>query len=276
MDLATLHSFEDEIRKEIPDFKISYKNESLFMKVLGFLTMPFNPQFMTRYTTTIGNTVYFPSKEDYESTPKPSFTVLAHELVHMMDDRNNKWTYAISYAFPQLLALPLFILFTVLAGLQAWPLLILIAGALLGCWAAKKSNAAFWIVTSLAFAAASTLLIVQTHWISVLYFLALLGMAPWPAPWRTKWEGRGYTMTLAVLEWTVSAPPAVLLDVTVKHFTGPDYYFMSWAGKDVATTLRDGIWKAATGELQKEQPYGMVYDFLAAHGDLRAGKTATK
>lgn len=107
-------SFESVVNEAIihfPNLQIKYKNESLFMKILGKL-MFFNKSFMTDYVTTIGNTVYFPSKLFVTIRPVSSSMILMHELAHVYDSK--KFTsplFSFLYLFPQilvLLALPLF------------------------------------------------------------------------------------------------------------------------------------------------------------------------
>ena len=54
------------IRRQVPGFKLAYKDESLFMKLLGVLTYPFNQRFMDGFITTIGTTVYFPDRSSLD------------------------------------------------------------------------------------------------------------------------------------------------------------------------------------------------------------------
>lgn len=269
MNLDTLHAFEGEVRKTVPQFKLAYKDQSAFMKVLGFFMTAFNPGFMTDYTTTIGNTVYFPTQSFYEIQTRASFTVLAHEMVHMVDGQKNGPLFKLSYLFPQILGPIAIAVYIALARLHSWPLAILAGGLVLACWLAKKSTVAFWIALGLAFVGSSALLVWLSGWLSAVYFGGLALFAPWPAPWRTKWEGRGYVMSLAVLAWMDGPPPIVALDHVTEYFTGSFYYFMSWSKPAVENMLNAGIAGAQSGALQKEQPYGQVYDFLAAQGQLR-------
>lgn len=91
-----------------PNLEIKYKDESLFMKILSKL-MFYNNKFMTDYTTTIGSTVYYPSKEYLKISPISSAVVLLHELVHMYDsNKSNKFIFGFLYLFPQILALLFF------------------------------------------------------------------------------------------------------------------------------------------------------------------------
>jgi hypothetical protein len=84
------------------DFTIKYKNESLFMKVLGLILF-FNPEFMNLYSTTIGTTIYFPSKEYVKNNPYLCTAIIAHEKTHMMDESVN-FFYKLLYLLPQVLA----------------------------------------------------------------------------------------------------------------------------------------------------------------------------
>jgi hypothetical protein len=71
------------ISKEyFPDLKIKYKNESTFMKLLSYILF-FNKKFMSNYVTTIGNTIYYPSKEYIKENETRSVIILCHELMHL-------------------------------------------------------------------------------------------------------------------------------------------------------------------------------------------------
>lgn len=90
-------------QKYFPKLQIKYKNQSLLMKALGKL-MFFNRGFMTEYTTTIGNTIYFPSEKFIKIHPVSSLIILLHELVHLHDQKKvGKIPFVISYLFPQIL-----------------------------------------------------------------------------------------------------------------------------------------------------------------------------
>jgi hypothetical protein len=95
-----------------PSLQIKYKNQSALMKVLGKLLF-FNPDFMTNYITTIGDTVYFPSTSFVSLHPISSEVALCHELVHISDEKTYTIPlFALSYLFPQILApLALFLAF---------------------------------------------------------------------------------------------------------------------------------------------------------------------
>jgi hypothetical protein len=105
-------SFQDLVtaaQQYFPDLQIKYKNQSLFMKILGMILF-FNPTFMTSYITTIGSTVYFPNTDEINNRPNSAAIVLLHELVHIHDSK--KWgrlLFSFLYLTPQvflLLAIP--------------------------------------------------------------------------------------------------------------------------------------------------------------------------
>src|SRR6266699_1946330 len=97
-----------------PKLKIAYKDQTWWMRFLGKILF-FNKKFMSNYTTTIGNTVYFPSQEFVRQRPISSIVVLLHELVHINDARQiSSALFSFLYLTPQiltLLALPLWLLF---------------------------------------------------------------------------------------------------------------------------------------------------------------------
>ncbi|HVI40422.1 MAG TPA: hypothetical protein VM577_07155 [Anaerovoracaceae bacterium] len=128
--------FQAALTKNVPDLTIKYKNESFLMQLLGKI-MFFNPAFMTDFVTTIGHTVYFPTKAMTEVEDPNAICVLAHEYRHMRDSK--KWgsiLFTLAYLFPQLLA-PLALLLI----LVSWPVAIAVFVMLLAPWPAPGRKA---------------------------------------------------------------------------------------------------------------------------------------
>lgn len=90
---------------EVPGFAVKFKNESSWMKFLAIFANLFNKSFMTTYTTTSDVTVYFPSREYLLADQEGNAQVLAHEIVHMRERRQDglAWNF-LRYSFPQLFA----------------------------------------------------------------------------------------------------------------------------------------------------------------------------
>lgn len=189
--------FSQKLIDNTPSLQIKYKDQSLFMKLLGKILF-FNPKFMTDYITTIGDTVYFPSKTKLESCHDYSqIVVLAHEYQHICDSQGffKKLWYNISYLFPQILFLP----FLVVA------------------------------IISIFF---STIIGI------IFFILAAIYLFPWPAIGRKYWELRGYTMSLFMLNaihdkmWgnTNNDCRDSILSSQIQYynsqFTSSAYYFM--------------------------------------------------
>lgn len=83
--------------------KVIYKNESFLMKLISWVLF-FNKDFMAKYATTIGETVYLP--EDSKKWSKAQLEcVLAHEQVHILDYKKDKYLFSLKYLFPQILIL---------------------------------------------------------------------------------------------------------------------------------------------------------------------------
>jgi len=121
--------------KEQYHINFKFKDESPFMRFLG-VALFFNSKFMTKYTTVIGNTVYFPSREYLRKNEDSAASVLCHELVHVDDSKRvGKIAFTLSYLFPQWLAF--FALSSFFIG--PWGLLFLL---FLGPWPAPFR--AFW------------------------------------------------------------------------------------------------------------------------------------
>lgn len=90
---------------EVEGFTIKYKEDSTFMKVLGFFSRPFNPKFMTDFTTTVGTTMYVP-KNDFLYVQNDYIEIVAHELVHMRENKKQGMVlYFLRYFFPQIFSL---------------------------------------------------------------------------------------------------------------------------------------------------------------------------
>ena len=106
----------NKIKETAPGAEIRFKNESAFMKFLGFVAF-FNPKFMTSFTTVVGDKLYFTTKSAITENPPGAFTILAHEYRHMVDAGLGNWFKSLLFRFlyfcPQILA-PLTLLFLLL------------------------------------------------------------------------------------------------------------------------------------------------------------------
>lgn len=110
-------------RREVPGFTIEFKNRSRWMKFLNLFVQLFNKNFMSRYTTTLGKTVYVVSEKDLLAHQDTYAEILAHELCHMVERQQEGGVWnTLRYAFPQILAA-----FSLLALLSAWSLWFLLA-----------------------------------------------------------------------------------------------------------------------------------------------------
>ena len=184
-----LSKLEEAIKSHAPKFEVKFKDESKFMKLIDKILF-FNKTFMTGYITTIGQKVYWQTRERYEGNKEASFNTLAHEFVHVMDSVNKPVTFTLGYLFPQILAAP---------GL--------IFALLLPLW-----------ITLMA------LSIMSPWWLLMLLFLGFL--APIPSPGRKKAEVRGYGMSFLVRMWRYGNVSNWKYERSVDAFTGPNYYWM--------------------------------------------------
>lgn len=146
--------------------RVAYKDESCLMRVLGALVWLFNKKFMTSFTTTLGSTVYLPSREWAARRSKKRLAMtIAHEAVHALDAKALSMPlFSFLYLFPQCLAV-----LALLAPLSWW-----------------------WL-------------------------LALLALAPLPAPGRAWLEARAYALSV-----NMGATPGR----AILQFTGWGYYKM--------------------------------------------------
>jgi len=105
---------EDVIHKYDPNFCVKRKDTSILFKILRPVLKLINPRFFDRYITTFGGTMWVPdyflddSDDDYEILGR--LATVAHEGVHVYDEKRLPFLYYIMYLFPQCLAIPSLIL----------------------------------------------------------------------------------------------------------------------------------------------------------------------
>lgn len=106
-----------------PNLQIKYKNQDPTMRVLGKLLF-FNPAFMNSFTTTIGDTIYWPNPEFIQNNPRGAAEVFIHECTHMYDEKRiGAVPFKLGYLFPQILVLPVLLLLFLLN----WKIVALLA-----------------------------------------------------------------------------------------------------------------------------------------------------
>lgn len=103
MDNAKLIELEDEVRKEFPAFNLVKKSDSKLMTVINgilrLITFGQMKAFMEDFVTTVGTTVYVPSKWEFWPT-QSKMAVLRHERVHMrQSERYGRLLYSLMYLF---------------------------------------------------------------------------------------------------------------------------------------------------------------------------------
>jgi len=107
---SRLEKMVSNLAQHEPGFKISYKTDSKLMKFLDKILF-FNPDFMTKYTTVLGKTIYFPSKESIKENTKGKLITVAHEYQHVKDSSDlSSFVFTLAYLSPQILA-PFMLLF---------------------------------------------------------------------------------------------------------------------------------------------------------------------
>ncbi len=265
MKLDDLHAFEVEIRKHCPKFRVAFKDESKVQRLIGALMHPLNAYYLTRYTSTFAPVVWFPSRAYYESNPRNSFTILAHEFVHLVDHDSHPWGFfTLTYAFPQILAIFPLYLYLCMARTHAWPLAVMVLGSLVAAWISRFSMAAFFLVLLGTLAGTCCLSVAYAGWATAALVGTLLCLAPWPAWARANWERRGYAMSLACYLWTYKSVPVVLRDAVARAFYGPFYYYMTWGHVGVERWIDETLQRITSGDLLKEGPYRIVHDFVRA------------
>lgn len=114
-------SFVSTMQVSIPDLKVVPKEQSRLMRFLDKVLF-FVPDFLTRYTTTVGSTIYASRRLQEDTNPIPT---LAHECQHIMDNKRLGILYSVIYLFPQILAV-LSLLSTLAIWFSTWHLLWLL------------------------------------------------------------------------------------------------------------------------------------------------------
>jgi hypothetical protein len=264
MDRADLSILQNIIKSDIRDFKLAYKDESVLMNILGFFMAPFNSTFMSRYVTTWGDKVYFPSKRDLYSDPTKNFCILAHEYVHLLDAKEHK-SFRLTYLFPQVIALVPLIATAILAWPHPWLILLPFVCYTLSCLTIKIHKSLFWVSFPVLFLSGLGLTYFLAGWGTLLGFISMiLFLAPWPAPWRVKWELRGYSMNVALSQWVNGNFSDEDKTFILNQFVGPSYFWMSWSRKGITKKLDEILSSVKHGNLQKEHPYGLVSKIVAS------------
>ena len=118
MDQSDLLAFEENTRKLVPGFQVAGKSDSWSQRLLGKLLF-FNPTYMTGYVSTFYPIVYFPTMAGYEENPTSSFSVLAHERVHLLDTKKQPLWFRVSYLLPQVLVVP-FLVSALVSAFISW------------------------------------------------------------------------------------------------------------------------------------------------------------
>lgn len=264
------------VSKEIPGFSVQYKDQSKFMKILGLFTRLFNPDFMKRYITTIYPTVYFPNKEMIEKSPNRYADILGHEFVHLWDARRRYWSFTLGYLVPQIFAIPLLLLYFVLGSwIPAIPLFSGILLAVLACMI--PSERVSRIVAILCFAVGIlgylALSVVFSGWFAFLAFAALVPLGPWPAPFRSASEYRGYAVDIAWRYWTSGNVGEDFSAYIVGIFTGFDYYRMGFTKERVEKMVGKIVSDCVSGDIlngEENKPYRLIHDLLKDNGMIHA------
>lgn len=128
-----------------PSLTIKYKDQSTLMKILGTLMKPINPDFMTSYLSTIGDTVYLPSETYATQNPQAFTDVFIHECTHMYDEKRIGFWYTLAYIFPQILAPICLLLMFLVTWKIMLPLAILFLLPLPAPWRAYFEKRAYFV-----------------------------------------------------------------------------------------------------------------------------------
>lgn len=123
-----LEAYSNEvIKKFIPGgMSIKWKSKNSIMKAITPIAKVFNKDF-ENYITTVFNTVYVPDNWN-EKDEETKITILAHEMVHVIDQKRNP-LFSFLYFVPQVL-FPILAIILALCFWSPWPLLVALLGLL--------------------------------------------------------------------------------------------------------------------------------------------------
>jgi hypothetical protein len=188
--MTELEKFSDaasHVKYFAPKFNTILKKDSKLHQTIGQVLSRFgNPDYMSYYWTTIGQTVGRPSICN-NGPVKDEWQTIFHEGRHASDaNKLSTILFALIYLSPLWLGL-----IGILYALALVPALLLGAPASL-LWG----------------------------------LLLLLGLLPVPALGRALLEIRGYTVTMCVLFWSGEFNDKTMIPWIVSQFTGSGYYYM--------------------------------------------------
>lgn len=89
------------VRSEVPGLRIVDKSTVWWMRAAGRILRPMIPDFESRYTTVIGDTVYLPQPMD-SMPPDALASTLLHELIHQRDQAAWGVLFYLSYGLTPL------------------------------------------------------------------------------------------------------------------------------------------------------------------------------
>ncbi|MCH8826486.1 MAG: hypothetical protein IIB16_05970 [Chloroflexi bacterium] len=109
-----------------------------------------------------------------------------------------------------------------------------------------------------------------------LWFLCALGFLvfaiPWGSPWRTDWELRGYTMSMAVNYWRYGSVLDNQIERIAGNFYGFDYYRMCPNKVKITRRLRNAVEDIESGVVLRGDhaaPFRLVYGLLQEQGAVK-------
>lgn len=102
--MTSLQAYELELRRRFPKLRFVRKRDDGFSRLLGalvrFFTLGGNDAYLSRYVTTLGQTIYLPDGWD-ERTKEARLVVMRHEAVHLEQFRRyGKLGMAALYLLP--------------------------------------------------------------------------------------------------------------------------------------------------------------------------------
>ena len=87
-----------ELKRDIPNLDVCFKTDSRLQQLIGRLVAPFNPHYLTKYTTVMGGKIWLPSRQFMQEKEVTwLYALIRHEAVHLRDMKKYPILFQVSY-----------------------------------------------------------------------------------------------------------------------------------------------------------------------------------
>ena len=95
---ADIDNLLHELRLLVPSATLCFKTDSRLQQAIGALVRPFNPTYLTEYTTVMNGKIWLPSRDFLRSKSHEwLYALIRHEGVHLRDMKRFPGVFQLSY-----------------------------------------------------------------------------------------------------------------------------------------------------------------------------------